>query len=262
MVNLFTGSTALITGASRGIGAAFAKALAARGANLILVARDERRLAELASRARRYGVRADIVPADLGDADGPGQVQRQVERAGLTVDHLVNNAGIAEHGQFTGDVPVAAHLRVIDVNVRAVIELAGRFLPGMLVRRRGGLLNVASTAAFQGLAYLSVYSGSKAFLLNWNEAVWLELRGTGVRSCCLLPGPVDTEFFEANRLRVRPPRQFMQSPAQVAEAGLRGYGKDKSHVVSGVVNRMGAWATRFAPRSFVVRVAEGYAKPK
>ena len=261
MPDLFTGTTALITGASRGIGAAFADLFAARGVNLILVARTESHLHAVAARVRRHGIRAEALQADLADAAAPERLEREVADKGLTVDHLVNNAGIGVHGRFFhGDVE--HHRRVLQVNMVAPVELAARFLPAMIARRRGGLLNIGSTAAFQGLAWLPVYAATKASLLNWSEGLWASLRGTGVRCCCLCPGPVDTAFFDANDLTVRPPTFVMQSPDAVARAGLRAYRRDRCVAYSGWAFRLLAWATRVAPRSLAALGGSLYAKPK
>jgi short-subunit dehydrogenase len=148
----------------------------------------------------------------------------------------------------------------VDVNVRAVTELAALFLPGMVGRRRGGLINVSSTAAFQGLVWLPVYSGTKAYVLTWSEAVWASLRGTGVRCCCLLPGPVDTLFFDRNDLNARPPKFLMQSAATVARAGLRGYEADRSMIYSSLLFGLVATSVRLVPRSFAARMGQIYAR--
>ena len=259
MADLFRGTTALITGASRGIGAAFADRLAARGAHLVLVARQREPLAAVASRAEQLGVQATVVPADLADRDAPGRLVTELGTRGIVVDHLINNAGVGVHGRFA-DGPIDRNLSTIDVNVRAVTELAGLLLPGMIQRRRGGILTVASTAAFQGLAWLPVYSATKAYVLTWSEAVWVSLRGTGVRCCCLSPGPVDTGFFDANDLTARPPRWFMQGAGTVARIGLRAYERDDCHVISFPPFRLAAWSTRLVPRAFSARMGAWYAR--
>ncbi|MBK7717399.1 MAG: SDR family NAD(P)-dependent oxidoreductase [Gemmatimonadetes bacterium] len=199
MPDLFRDTTVLITGASRGIGAAFARLLAPRGARLLLVARHVADLERVAASVRQLGGSAEVFPADLAPAEAPARLATAVAARGFTVDHLINNAGIGPQGRFQ-DLPVTAQLPVIDVNVRAVTALAGLFLPGMVARRRGGILNVASTAAWQGLTWLPVYSGSKAYVITWSEATWGGLRGTGVRCCCVSPGPVDTPFLRLHRL--------------------------------------------------------------
>ena len=259
MSDLFRGTTALITGASRGIGAAFADLLSQRGANLVLVGRHAGTLHPIAERARALGVRATVIPADLANREAPDEIADAVVRDGLTIDHLINNAGIGGAGRFQ-DVPVAEQLATVDVNVRAVTALAGRFLPGMVQRGRGGLLNVASTSAWQGLQWLPVYSASKAYVLTLSEAIWVGLRGTGVRCCCVSPGPVDTPYFDNNPIDP-PPRWAMQSAEAVARAGLRGYERDDCHVLPFLPFRLLAWSTRLVPRALAARLGAWYAKP-
>ncbi|MBL8977005.1 MAG: SDR family NAD(P)-dependent oxidoreductase [Gemmatimonadetes bacterium] len=260
MPELFRDTTVLITGASRGIGAAFARLLAARGARLLLVARHAADLEAVAAAARQLGARADILPCDLADPAIPARLAGQLEARGLVVDHLINNAGVGPQGRFA-DLPVERHLPVIDVNIRAVTELTGRLLPGMIARRRGGVLNVASTAAWQGLMWLPVYSASKAFVVTWSEAVWVSLRGSGVRCCCVSPGPVDTPFFDANDLTARPPAWLMQSAETVAERALRAYARDDCHLLPFLPFRLAAWSTRLVPRALAARFGARYAAP-
>lgn len=260
MPDLFRDTTVLITGASRGIGAAFARLLAPRGARLLLVARHVADLERVAASVRQLGGSAEVFPADLAPAEAPARLATAVAAHGFTVDHLINNAGIGPQGRFQ-DLPVTAQLPVIDVNVRAVTALAGLFLPGMVARRRGGILNVASTAAWQGLTWLPVYSGSKAYVITWSEATWGGLRGTGVRCCCVSPGPVDTPFFDANGLTGRPPRWLMQSAEAVAARGLRAYARDDCHVLPFLPFRLAAWSTRLVPRALAARLGARYGKP-
>jgi short-subunit dehydrogenase len=257
MPDLFRGTTALVTGASRGIGADFAELLARRGANLVLVARTAPDLEKVAAKARDHGGRVDVLPADLRQPESVALLVRTLETRELVVDHLINNAGIGPHGHFTGFAP-ERHLQTLDLNVRAVTDLASRLLPGMLARRRGGILNVASTAAFQGLAWLPVYSGTKAYVVTWSEGVWASLRGTGVRCTCLCPGPVDTPFFDDNEHAVRPPRILMQSSSQVAAIGLRAYERDRCLVISSWLFALAAWSVRLMPRSVVARFGAHY----
>lgn len=259
MSDLFRGTTALITGASRGIGAAFADLLAQRGANLVLVARHADTLNPIAERARGRGVRVTVIPADLTRPEAPGEIADATVRDGITIDHLINNAGLGGAGRFQ-DVPIADQLPTIDLNVRALTALASLFLPGMLQRSRGGLLNVASTSAFQGLQWLPVYSASKAYVVTLSEAIWVGLRGTGVRCCCLSPGPVDTPYFDNNQID-RPPKWAMQSAEAVARAGLRAYERNACHVLPFLPFRLLAWSTRLAPRALAARLGGWYAAP-
>ena len=260
MTDLWRETTALVTGASRGIGKAFADQLAARGAHLVLVARRAETLEPVAERARQRGRRVTVLPADLEDPAAPTAIVRELERQGLTIDHLINNAGVGPTGKFH-ELPAEQHLPTVDVNIRAVTDLSARLLPGMVARRRGGLLNVASTSAWQGLMWLPVYSASKAYVITWSEAVWASLRGTGVRCCCVSPGPVDTPFFEANRFEARPPRWAMQSAETVASRALRGYERDACHVLPFLPFRLLAWSTRLAPRALAARIGAWYAAP-
>ncbi|MFN8653103.1 MAG: SDR family NAD(P)-dependent oxidoreductase [Gemmatimonadales bacterium] len=260
MTDPWRGSTALITGASRGIGAALAEELAARGTDLVLVARSEATLQPVAERCRALGRRVELLPADLEDPDTPGQLMARLDQLGLTIDHLVNNAGIGPNGLFQQEGP-AFHLPTIAVNVRAVVDLSARLLPGMVARGRGGLLNIASTSAWQGLQWLPVYSASKAFVVTWSEATWVGLRGTGVRCTCVSPGPVDTGFFEANRLEVTMPRWAMQSARAVARRAIAAYERDRCHTITYLPFRLLAWGTRLAPRWLAARLGGWYAAP-
>ena len=258
---LFEGTTVLITGASGGIGAAFAELLAPTGARLLLTARRPDRLDAVAGRARTMGASVEVLRLDLTATGAVAGLVDELAARGTAVDHLVNNAGIGLVGRGQ-DTPVDAQLRVVDLNVRAATELALRLLPEMVARRRGGLLNVASIGAFQGLPWLSTYGGSKAYVLGWSEALHVELRGTGVRCTCLCPGPVETGWFAAAQLDSPPPRLLMQQAHAVARAGLRGYVRNRSHVMSGPVARAAAWLTRAAPRAVAARLATGFAKPR
>jgi len=261
MRRLFADTTVLITGASGGIGAAFAEQLASTGARLLLTARDPARLDAVARRARTAGAAVEVLRLDL---TGPGAVAsllRDLEARGVTVDHLINNAGIGIVGRGA-ELAVEDQLRVVDLNVRAATELALRLLPGMVDRRRGGVLNVASIGAFQGLPWLSTYGGSKAYVLGWSEALHVELRGTGVRCTCLCPGPVRTGWFAAAQLTTPPSQLLMQAAAEVARAGLRAYVRDRSHVMSGPLARASAWLTRAAPRAVAAYLATGFARPR
>jgi short-subunit dehydrogenase len=260
MTDLWRGTTALVTGASRGIGAAFATTIAARGARVVLVARGAEALEAVAGLVRGAGGTAEILPADLADPAAPARLVAELERRGLVVDHLVNNAGVGPQGLFH-ELPADAHLPTIEVNIRAVTELSARLLPGMVTRRRGGLLNVASTSAWQGLKWLPVYSASKAYVVTWSEAVWVSLRGTGVRCTCVSPGPVDTPFFEVNGLDVRPPRWMLQSAQTVVDRALRAYERGDCHVLPFLPFRLLAWGTRLVPRRVAAVLGAWYAAP-
>lgn len=260
MPSPFPGSTALVTGASRGIGAALAAGLARRGTRLILTARRLAPLEVVARALRDGGAAVELLPADLSVRNAPARLVDELETRGLHVDHLVNNAGRAAHGRGW-EVEPAELAAVQQVNAIAPMELAARLLPGMLARRRGGILHVVSTSAFQATPWIGAYGASKAFLLSWSESLHVELRGTGVRCTALCPGPVDTPFFAANHFPGQPPRWLMKSAAAVAERGLHGYERNRSLVIPGALPRVAAWATRLVPRWAAARVAEGYARP-
>jgi len=258
--SLFNGTTAVITGASRGIGAAFADILSSWGANLVLTARTTDDLTSVAKRAQVHGHSVDVVTMDLRDPTAPAGLIERLDRDGITVDHLINNAGIGPFGN-AGEVSLNQQLETIQVNLTAVVEMTLRLLPGMIARGRGGVLNVSSTAAFQGMPHMSTYGGTKAFLVNWGEAIWRELRDTGVRCCTLCPGPTETDFFEANGFRVDIPSALFQAPDTVALIGLNAYIKDQSVAVAGLTNRVSSMAVRLSPRTLATRVAGIYAKP-
>ncbi len=260
MTDIWRGTTALITGASRGIGAAFAGLLAERGVSQVLVARGAEALEQVAATARAQGGNALTLPLDLADPATPAHLVAELTARGVVVDHLINNAGVGPQGQFH-TLPAERHLPTIDVNIRAVTELTARLLPGMVARRRGGVINIASTAAWQGLKWLPVYSASKAYVVTFSEAVWVTLRGSGVRCLCVSPGPVDTPFFDANDLTARPPAWLMQSADTVAARALRAYERDDCHTITFLPFRLAAWGTRLAPRALAARLGASYAAP-
>ncbi len=246
--------TALITGASGGIGEVFARRLAARGDNLMLVARSEGKLAALCDElARAHKVAAHYLAADLAERDAPARVFAETERRGLTVETLVNNAGYGSVGEFA-ELDLENELRMIDLNVRAVAELTHRYLAGMRRRRRGFVVNVASAVAFQPVPFMATYAGTKAFVLSFSEALWEENRAHGVKVLALCPGSTDTNFFAAAGTGT-PPRSVVQTPEEVVETALRALEQGRGHVISGWGNFLMIEAGRLAPRSLVTRVA-------
>lgn len=258
---LFANTTVLITGASSGLGAAFAAELAPSGARMVLTARDQVRLDAVAAKARRGGATVATMALDLAAPGGVTALLQHLEADGIEVDHLINNAGAGVEGPAIR-TPVDQQLQVIDLNVRATTELALRLLRGMVARRRGGVLNIASVAAFQGMPRLSVYAATKAYLLAWSEALNIELRGTGVRCACLCPGPVDSRFFDTAGMRTPPAIFGMQSPTAVARAGLHAYAGNTGHHMSGVLPRILAWSTRLTPRRVNAAAASRFARPR
>ncbi len=257
----YQGKTALITGASAGIGAEFARALAARGANVILVARSEDRLRALADElARDHGVRADVIATDLTRPGAARDIRAAVDARGLAVDVLVNNAGFGTHAPFETLAPERDGAEVA-LNVTAVVDLTHLFLPAMLAKGDGAVVNVASLAAFQPLPYMAVYGATKAFVLSFSEALWAECRGRGVRVLALCPGATATEFFDVVGTDAGV-RGAKRTPAQVVATGLRGLERGRSYAVDGLANYLAAQASRVLPRGLVARLMERVTRPR
>ncbi len=249
------GKTVLITGASSGIGEAFAQQLAEAGANLILTARSRDRLETLAGDLRKSNpVNISIVVADLADPAGPQSVFREVERAGLKVDLLINNAGFGQVGDFA-HVPLDRQMEMIQVNVSALVVLTHLFLQEMLQRRSGAIVNVASTASFQAVPYFAIYAATKAFVLTFSEALHLECASSRVRVMALCPGRTETNFQAVAGTGKRISTGGIQTAAAVARVGLGALSQGRSHVVSGANNRIMVQLERLLPRSVITRAA-------
>jgi hypothetical protein len=242
---------ALITGASSGIGEAFANALAAQGLDLILVARSEHKLKTLARQlAEVYARRVEVVTADLGLAGAADKVHKAAAALDMDVGLLVNNAGFGTVGTFHKLDAVRERDEIL-LNAAAVVDMTRAFLPAMVEARRGGIINVASMAAFQPLPYMSVYAATKAFVLAFSEGVRGEVRGRGVNVLCVCPGPVDTPFFEATgsaKLRSSVPRATMMTAEDVVTASLKAFKAGRGVVVPGLGNKLVSIGTRFVPR--------------
>jgi short-subunit dehydrogenase len=252
---------ALVTGASSGIGAAFARALRARGERLILVARRADRLVAL---AKALGGEAEVatIPLDLTDPDAGARLQEEVERQRLVVDLLVNNAGAGDSGLFHEE-PLDRMLGMVDLNAKALLELTRRFVPGMIERKRGRIINVVSTSAFQPVPFLSVYAATKAFALSLTEALATELAGTGVRVQALCPGLTATEFHEvAHTENVWFNKTGAMSPDQVVATSLKALDRGRLRVIPGFPNRLLIAAQRFAPQSLIRRVGAELFRPR
>ncbi len=251
-------STALVTGASSGIGEQFARQLAARGVNLVLVARSEQRLRALAEELETAhpGVSVTVMTADLSAPGAPGDLAGKLAAAGVTVDLLVNNAGFASYGPFADEDPdrLAGE---IQLNCSALVALTARLLPPMLAHGRGGVLNVASTAGFQPVPTMAVYGASKAFVLSFTEALWAETRASGVRVLALCPGPTQTRFFETAGGGKEFLTRGRQTPERVAAVALRAFESGRGpSVISGTSNRLLSSGYRFFPRSVMARMAQ------
>jgi hypothetical protein len=241
---------ALVTGASSGIGADLARALAARRYDLLIVARGKERLQELAQELSRRGATVHVEVEDLAVPGAAARLTERVQAAGHQVDVLVNNAGFGLAGPFHQSSP-AELTGMIGVNVTALTELSRAFLPGMVERRRGGILNVASVAAFQPGPFMAVYYASKAYVLSFSEALWEECRGTGVTVTALCPGPVETGFAERAAMldtRLFESRLMPKMPsARVAELGVARFLRGQRVVIPGLASNLIANGSRLTP---------------
>jgi short-subunit dehydrogenase len=243
---MFEDKTALVTGASSGIGAAFARALAARGCRLVLVARSKDKLEAVAA---ALPVETEVLAADLSQ---PGVTLRPRS----SVDILINNAGVGAYGRFEETPDPSAQ---IQLNCASLVRLTQAFLPPMLERKSGVIINVASTAAFQPVPYMAVYGATKAFVLSFSEALWAETRGRGVEVLALCPGATETEFFatagEGAAVGSR------EKPERVVARALRAVEAGRSYVISGRKNYLLAHTSRLLPRATSARLTERVMRP-
>ena len=250
-------TTAMVTGSSSGIGAEISRQLARRGYGVTLVARREDRLKELAEElAQTHRVRTEVIAADLTDEHSRAELPGQLETRGLTVDILVNNAGFTTMGPVH-KADRNAELAMIRTDVEAVVDLCTLFVPGMVTRRRGAVLNTASTAAFQPLPGQAGYGASKAFVLSYSRALGAELRGTGVTVTALCPGPVETGFAEVAGITDEEAGEslpkFMWVPvADVAKAAVDGLAAGRPVVIPGMANRAAAGLAHLAPKALIL----------
>ncbi len=251
----FNNNTALIPGSSGGIGEEFAVQLAQRGSNLVLVARRTDKLEALRDRlaAKHPGIVIDVITADLAVPGSGAELETRIRELGRTIDVLVNNAGIGLHGKFVEQRP-EANAGQIQLNCGTLVDLTARFLPPMIERRHGFVINVASTAAFQPAPGMAVYGATKAFVLSYTEALWQECRGTGLKVLTLRPGATETEFF------TRTGEEFLtdgrQTSKQVVDTALAALNKSNPTVVSGLRNKILASGYRVGPRKVMLAVSE------
>ncbi|HEX2577660.1 MAG TPA: SDR family oxidoreductase [Aquihabitans sp.] len=253
--------TALVTGASSGIGAEIARDLARRGHGVTLVARRAEKLEELAAELRASGVRAEVLAADLADREVRAGLADRVAELGLEVDVLVNNAGLSTLGPVAASDP-AAELNMIEVDVVAVADLCSRFLGAMVDRGRGGVLNVASTAAFQPLPGQAGYAAGKAFVLSYTRSLVGELRGTGVSATALCPGPVDTGFgeaagFDRDDAEAALPAFMWETAEAVARCGVAALDKGRPVAIPGPANRVAAGLAHLTPKALLIPLLAG-----
>ena len=247
-------STCLITGASSGIGAEIARELAARGRGVTLVARREERLRELADElTRAHGIRAESVAGSVAEHDGRTELAEEVERRGLTVEVLVNNAGYGSGGRFQ-DLDGESEEGMVRLNVEAVVGLCGIYVPRMVARGRGAILNVGSTASFQPLPRMATYAATKAFVASFTEALHFDLHGTGVTATVLNPGFTETEFADAGGVGSfdQLPSFLVDDAREVARAAVEGMEQGKRSVIPGAHNVLSSIGGRFVPRSVLL----------
>lgn len=242
----------LVTGASAGLGAEFARQCAARGDELVLVARRRERLDALAAEIGG----AHVVPADLSAPGASARLIAEVEATGFSVSRLINNAGFGLIGRFAA-LPAARQREMIDLNVAALVDLCRLVLPGMIARRDGGILNVASTAAFQAGPGMAVYFATKAFVLSFTEALHQEAQGTGVKVSALCPGPTATEFGAVAGMTGERFDRFSGNARSVVAAGLKGLERNRAVVVPGLLNKVTAQSNRIIPRAAMRRIVAG-----
>ena len=245
-------ATALITGASAGIGATFAQELAARQTNLVLVARSEAKLQQLAQQLQdKYKIQVDFLVQDLTEPTAAKAVFDAVTQKGLTIDLLINNAGFGEYGSFA-ELNGERQVKMVQLNILALVDLTHQFLPGMRQRRSGSIINMASTAAFQPMPYFSVYAASKAFVLSFSEALWAENSSYGVRVLAVCPGPTETNFFQEAgfpQVLASVAAQNYTPAAVVVRESLQALEKNQSTIVPGAIaNQLVANLHRFLPR--------------
>ena len=249
--------TALITGASSGIGLEFAHVFAENKNNLVLVARSEDKLNQLAAEIRgKHGVTVKVIAADLSNMDEVQKVYDVCEAEKIEIEYLVNNAGFGSFAAFA-ETDWELTEKMIDLNIKALAKLCRLFIPGMKNRGSGKLINVASTAAFQPGPYMAVYFATKSFVLFLSEALYIELKGTGVGVTCLCPGATDTGFITAAAMEESKLFKGKKMPGsrEVAEFGYKAMMGNKMTVIHGFFNAVMANAARFTPRKLVVALA-------
>ncbi len=252
-------STALITGASGGIGKAFAEELAAQNYNLVLVARSENKLNELGKQLhQKFQVQVDVIAKDLTEIGATNSVFEFTQQKGLTIDLLINNAGFGDYGDFT-ETDEERQIKMIQLNILALVDLTHKYLPLMRQRRSGSIINVSSIAAFQPMPYLSVYSASKAFVRNFSQALWAENRQYGIRVLVSCPGPTETDFFTeakfpptlANKTnQISTSEEVVQETLKALERG------DSTVVIGGLSTHFITKVAGFVPRETLLNILE------
>ncbi|MEY3458977.1 MAG: Serine 3-dehydrogenase [Planctomycetota bacterium] len=262
MLDCFNDRWALVTGASSGIGAEFAVQLASRGMHLVLAARRKELMTELATDLNtRHGTRCHVVTIDLSDPESGSLLHEELQRLGVTVELLVNNAGVGLIGQIETTSPDEVR-RMLQLNLLTLTDLTYRFLPDMLQRGHGAIINLSSQAAFQPVAYMAAYAASKSFILHFSEALWAEVRSRGVTVMALCPGVTRTDFFDSAGSPGWLEKHSSQTPAKVVKAALRALEKRRQYVVPGWGNYLMTLLVRLTTRRTAVNESKRYFSPK
>jgi uncharacterized protein len=252
-------STALITGASGGIGKAFAEKMAARRINLVLVARSEAKLNQLASELQaKYSIKVDVIIKDLTEIGATNSVFDYTQMRGIAIDYLINNAGFGDYGDFAKSNE-NRQTQMVQLNILALVDLTHKYLPLMRQQNSGNIINIASIAAFQPIPYISVYAATKAFVLSFSQALWAENRSYGIRVLCSCPGPTETNFFTEAKFpeTIAEKNTQIMPPEVVVQDAFRALEKGDSVVVSGgFTNHAIANLSRIVPRQSLVSFLE------
>jgi len=256
----------LITGASGGIGEAFARRLAVENHNLVLVARSENKLHDLCNELMlKHKITAHYIAIDLIDFEADSRLFEETEKHKLEINWLINNAGFGSMGDFA-NLELENELEMISLNVLALVALTHRYLQKMRERQSGTIINVASTAGFQPIPFMATYAASKAFVKSFSEAIAEENRLFNIKVTALCPGPTETNFFDAANIGTNVKDAFMkkgmQTPEAVVEAALSAVKRGKSSVVSGWTNYLTARLGNFVPNSLITRAVGGVLRPK
>ena len=252
----------LITGASSGIGECFARALARRGHNLVLTARSEGKLSQLAEDlVREHSISVEAIPADLSVRDAAPQLVEILNERDISINFLVNNAAFGGRGEFW-KLPIDRQMAMVRLNINSLTELTHLLLPAMVERGEGSIINVSSTASFQPLAYTATYAATKAFITSFSMGLAEEVRPHGIRVVTLCPGGTRTNFFEAGNYGVRNLPGGLQDPNEVVEDALRTLDRGGGLVVPRLLNKLAVVVQRFMPRAMVARIAARAFRPR
>ena len=252
----------LITGASGGIGEAFARALAKKRHNLVLVARSENKLHQLCDELMlKYGITAHYVAVDLNDFEADQRLFNETQKHGMEVDWLINNAGFGSMGDFT-QLELERELEMIGLNILVLVALTHRYLQGMRERKRGKIINVSSAASFRPVPYMSTYAATKAFVTSFSEAIAEENREFGIQVLACCPGATATNFFDSAGMNEPFAVKGVQTPEQVVEETLNALEKGKTRAITGWVNWFSAYAATIAPNTLVTKAIGSQLRPR